>query len=341
MKQGGVWVWGAVVLVIGLGGACGDDSTGPTGGSGGSAVGGSAVGGSAAGAGGAGGGSSLTEHVVKPSATDSSIGSPDRDEYAYLDPSATPRGELFLFLPGTTQQPSQTKLLLQEAARAGYHVIGVDYPNSAALSDLCGDDLDCYDLARQEIIAGADMSTVVSVTPENAILNRTVKLLDYLAAQFPTEGWDTFLSGAEPAWDLVAVAGHSQGGGHAAYLAKLHAVARVVLFSSVVDASSGAQPTPAVWLTTGHATSSDRYFGFAHTADPLAPRIEAGWGALELPGALTSVDDAASPFGDTHQLSTSTSSISAHNAVVLDGVTPMSGADPVYREVWHYMMTAN
>jgi pimeloyl-ACP methyl ester carboxylesterase len=90
--------------------------------------------------------------------------------------------------------------------------------------------------------------------------------------------------------DAVAVAGHSQGGGHAALLGKTHRLARVVML--------GPRPTPLAaatsppWLGRPGATPADRFFGFSHEQDPGFERIAASWSALGLDrsGPLVNVD---------------------------------------------------
>src|SRR5207245_975490 len=84
--------------------------------------------------------------------------------------------------------------------------------------------------------------------------NRLTKLLQYLALQYPDEGWDRFLLRDKPKWSQIAVSGHSQGGGNAAMIAKIRLVARVVLFSSVTDSIQTEAPS---WVAT-HVTPVGR-----------------------------------------------------------------------------------
>lgn len=78
------------------------------------------------------------------------------------------------------------------------------------------------------MITGEDVSPLVSVNAANSITGRLVSLLTYLNSNFPTEGWGQYLTNGQPRWDLITVAGHSQGGGHAGYLAKLVSLDRAV-----------------------------------------------------------------------------------------------------------------
>src|SRR5256884_4792534 len=70
----------------------------------------------------------LVLHVVAPQATDPAIDQGLDDHYVWLDTTVRSNHKLFVFLPGTGQNPSIFQLVQQEAARLGYHVIGLMYP---------------------------------------------------------------------------------------------------------------------------------------------------------------------------------------------------------------------
>ncbi|HLH28793.1 MAG TPA: hypothetical protein VKW77_07740, partial [Acidimicrobiales bacterium] len=167
-------------------------------------------------------------------------------------------------------------------------------------------------------------------------------------ANHPTEGWDGFLAGSVPLWSRIVVAGHSQGGGDSAYIAKIRSVEGVVMLSSDVDSSVTSPPMAATYLTTGHLTPLDRYVGLAHTADPFYDKITTDWSALGLPslGAGASVDGRRPPFGNSHQLVTSAAvppgrvpSLAAHDSTAVDEQTPScADGSPAFAPVWRYMM---
>jgi hypothetical protein len=268
------------------------------------------------------------EHV-KPSATDPTITAPDDDHLVYL-PTKAANGKLLVFLPGTKGKPANATRFLGEAASVGYHVIGLDYSDDVAAAQACKDDLACYGTFRQGIIE----------TGPNSIEHRLVAVLGYLAKAHPKDGWAAFLDHGKLAYASIAFAGHSQGGGHAAWIAKHHAVARVLMFSSVVDASAAA--VPATWVTEKGATPPERYIGFDHVDDVFAARIAADWKALGLDafGKRTSIDGANRPF-KSHQLTTAVpepTGMRAHNAVIGDRATPLANDTPVFRDVWDAML---
>ena len=73
----------------------------------------------------------LVLHVVAPQATDPAIDQGLDDHYAWLDTTAHSNHRLFVFLPGTGQNPSIFQLVQRDAARLGYHV-NQTYPLNTA-----------------------------------------------------------------------------------------------------------------------------------------------------------------------------------------------------------------
>jgi hypothetical protein len=278
-------------------------------------------------------------HSILSSATDPAINNPDSTNLVYS--SGAGNGRLLVFFPGSGSVPSHYQKFLGFAASTGYHVIGLGYPNdSGSVSNICGNDLTCYDNLRVELWSGQDKSPQVDVNASNCIHNRLSKMLGYLVAQYPTEGWDVFYYMGEPAWNKLTASGHSQGGGHAAYLASREKIARVVMFSSVSDSSNATNPpTPAAWIAT-HVTPVDRYYGIDHK-DDLAynAKCHADWKRLGMDalGALVDVDVQSPPYGGSHELSGSRMLSSPHNQVVADSV-PLENGVPVYQDAWKYMI---
>ncbi len=278
----------------------------------------------------------LLVHVVEPSDTDPAISSSFDSHQTFLDTSVVENGRLLLFLPGTDAQPRAYQRILTNAAALGYHAIGLAYPNSESVATLCDGDPACYEPVRREIFEGGDFAPQVSVDTANSIVNRAVKLLQYLDANFRNENWGQFLNGGGLRFDLVAVAGHSQGGGEAAFIAKVREVARVAMFSAPVDAVDGAS---APWIDTEHLTPTDRYFGFAHESDPAFADITTNWVSLGMGSAADRVvvDNAAAPYGGAHQLETALSVGRPHNSTAVDADTPTTLGEPVYGDVWQTM----
>ncbi len=291
----------------------------------------------------------LVEHIVAPQATDPAIDRFLDNHLAWLDTTAQSNNNLLVFLPGTGLTPAAYQLVQQEAARVGYRVIGLMYPNTPGLAKLCPSDPDpaaCYENARREIIDGIDRSPLVDVNGANSIDNRLTKLLQYLAVQFPDEGWERFLiAGREPKWSQIAVSGHSQGGGHAAMIAKIRLVARVVMFSAVTDSLGGASVP---WVAT-HVTPSNRYWGLDHDLDEQFRSIRASWDSLGLaafgPAAAPETDEP--PYGFSHMLVTHYLPLrgtgrAAHGSSSVDANTPLAAdGTPLWRDAWDYLLTGS
>jgi hypothetical protein len=78
--------------------------------------------------------------------------------YVWLDAAQPPNGKLLVFLTGIgpTPRPRGQQLLQQEAARLGYHVIGLMYQNNVGPADVCASSPDpgCAENVRLEIVDG-------------------------------------------------------------------------------------------------------------------------------------------------------------------------------------------
>ena len=289
--------------------------------------------------------------LVSPALTDPAIATYLDDHVAINpDPAVASKHGLFLYLVGTGGKPVNQQLILRTGASRGYHAIGLMYPNTPSVGSLCGNsaDVDAFWNTRGEIITGQDLSSLVTIPAAECIEHRLVALLGYLSTSYPAEGWGEFLSGSQPDWTRITVGGHSQGGGHAAVIGKLHAVARVVCLSSPADWRN-IPDAPATWYGKPGATPVDRVFGFSHLQDELVPwsQLTLIWTALGLDafGGSVSVDGAAAPYSDSHRLTTDIAHASAplypspfHSATVVDLVTPkLLDGSPAYRPVWVHL----
>lgn len=288
------------------------------------------------------------EYMVDPQATDPAIGQPLASHYAYLNPDVPQRQQLLIFFPGSCAPPSLYRSFLREAANDGYHAVGLTYPNCPEVNATCNAqqpiDPDCQEKMRLERLDGTDASPLIDVQPPDSILNRAAKLLAYLDANQPADGWGEFLDATVLRWESIAVAGHSQGGGHAANVGRLFAVPRVIMFDwTDVVPFVGAAP----WLSKPKATPADLFFALAHEGT-FPGAVALGWDALGVPAGTVNVDTAAEPFGNLHRLSTAVldqdgvgDSAALHSAVVLDGVTPLRpDGTPMLAEVWRYLLGA-
>ena len=160
----------------------------------------------------------------------------NRLNYA-LEPAGPARRTLVVLLNGSGSFPAQLTIdpsrnLFTSALESGNHVLAVAYRSDVALVAMCGNRPDCYGPSRRTLVTGvfapgADTS-VADIREDEGIVARIDQALRTLAAARPQAGWDAFVGTATAsapadriAWPRIIASGHSQGGGHAAYLGKL------------------------------------------------------------------------------------------------------------------------
>jgi hypothetical protein len=291
-----------------------------------------------------------TGFFVAPQATDPQIDRALQNHYVAVNSSVAPKNRLFLFFAGTGGVPFNYLEINNTAADAGFHAIALSYPNDEAVNQLCGapnTNLDCYANVRLEIKDGTDRTALVDVNRPNALENRLIKLLGYLRTQHPTENWEQFLiNGSTINWTRIVVAGHSQGGGHAAIIGRFHPVARVIMLAAMDF--NGLSNAPANWIarpeTTPNASTPDKFWGFSHMRDEqvnftlLSNRI---WSIYGMPsfGSIVNVDNTAPPYNNTHSLTSNGECDNFHGCIAVDVrlVRDGNGA-PVYKPVWQYLL---
>lgn len=197
---------------------------------------------------------------VLPAAADAAVVAFNTPHRVSYDPAAAPRNQLLLFLPGTGgRNIGAPRPFSQTAAELGYHVVELSYPNAVSATVCWRDSTpDCFENFRREIIEGRDTSPLIAVSRSDSIELRLEKLLQALAVKEPKAGWGQFLDAAGNVhWSKVALAGQSQGGGHAALIAREHTVARVLLFGAPKDYDQK-RHKPAAWYRTGR-TPTERF----------------------------------------------------------------------------------
>ena len=279
--------------------------------------------------------------LIAASETDPAIDDVNGVHHVAIGAAEARLGWLLVFLPGTGASPQQYATLIERAAARGYHAIGLAYVNTVAVNAVCAGmgASGCHEAVRREVLLGIDESPWVDVDADNGALHRLARLLAHLEALAPEEAWSQFRDATgNTRFELVVVSGHSQGAGHAAFIGRLERVARVVLFS-------GTEPAP--WTQAGDfATPSADFRGFAHRLEAIYDPIQLSWDHLGIPGAPTSVDGAAPPFGGSQQLHTSNQACTGdpesngfyHNCHCVDGwMPPPQAGTPVFAYVWDHL----
>jgi len=210
-----------------------------------------------------------------------------------------PRPELVVFLPGSHGSPQAASNLFGVLTAGGYRSISLMYEDVPSEADACkennpdpsGPDPQCSRLFREERIFGDAPDAAVQNTVQQSIDYRLVKLLQYLDKQQPSKGWGQYLNGDQPAWSKIIITGHSQGAGHAAYIAKKFKVARVVLFSGPADfVGEKGKEHAADWVTEPNKTPAADWYGFYHEKERGAQAFVFTYPALGLTADHTYIE---------------------------------------------------
>lgn len=300
--------------------------------------------------------------AIRPSTTDAAIQDFDDPHWVYVNRDIVvkhdaqlpaDRHELLLWIPGTRSpnapdpKPGQVPRAASHefcrlAATLGYHVIALSYPNTISAA-ACRNEPEpgAFEEFRMAIIQGG-MTRHVTVSRAGSIENRLIKLLQLLKEKRGREGWSQFLDDdGGIRWDKIAVAGQSQGGGHAALIGIHHKVSRVLCFGSPKDYSLALQ-APAAWYQKTSATPKERFFTFNHEQDRQgctpAQQIE-NLRALKLDrfGASVLVEDTKAPYNQsrilmTNHPGTKVDSLTAHGTMIKGRNKELFG------DVWRYML---
>lgn len=228
----------------------------------------------------------IHQFMIKPSATDASITKADVPHLVWYQ-AESPAEKLFLFLPGTHGIPERgPKKLFETAIEQGYRVINLSYINKQAVARICkGEtlvkDSQCTEKFRTQRVFGTQLLPLIPDQPQDAIINRFEKLLSYLI-QFDKKGhWGKFLVNGRINWKKIIVAGQSQGGGMAAFIAKKIVVNKIITFSGGWDFS--ARPAIANWYHNKSVTPAKDWFGVYHSQEPMADIINNTYNAMAIP----------------------------------------------------------
>jgi pimeloyl-ACP methyl ester carboxylesterase len=235
------------------------------------------------------------------------------------------RAPLLVFLPATRAVPASYSAFLAVAHDLGYSVLALDFFNRGlSLVKTCAGIPDCYGTVQRNRFDGSSPSAWSAVAPSNSIMARLHAALDQLDAMEPEAGWARFAPNGAVDWRSVVVAGHSQGGGQAAFIAHEHPVRAVLMFSAPAQTDDG---VPASWLAEPGATPPDRMSGFISRGDVYFDNVMSTWRALGLAGTSRIVTDVAlGTPGESHSRSVNDS-------------TPRDGSGvPLFVREWTAML---
>jgi pimeloyl-ACP methyl ester carboxylesterase len=129
-------------------------------------------------------------------------------------------------------------------------------------------------------------------------------------------------------WSRIAVAGHSQGAGHAAYIAKKYEVDRVLMFSGPQDYFDDLAQ-PAAWEKQPGATAPSRFFAFLNLHDPYKEEHQAASCAvlMDLAKPETLTLQPGDQVKGQYRILVNTEEKNPHGTTIL----------PEFEDVWKYM----
>jgi hypothetical protein len=234
----------------------------------------------------------LIVYEVKPSDTDSRIERFDAPHLILFYQHSEPQN-LFLFMSGTGGMPAEALSFLKLAAKAGYRVVSLAYNDEPAIAQACFRTLStsCAERVRQKRIFGDNVSKDIDDYSFESIVSRLTRLLIKLDEDHPDDGWSSYLSNGNPLWPRIAVAGHSQGGGMASFIAKRESVARVVVLSGGWDKGTrgasrrNTEDILASWYAIPSVTPPEKWFAAYHAKEPNAKLIATSYQMMHIPDA--------------------------------------------------------
>ncbi|NLT71308.1 MAG: hypothetical protein GXX91_11525, partial [Verrucomicrobiaceae bacterium] len=161
--------------------------------------------------------------------------------------------------------------------------------------------------------------------------------------------WGRFLNeDGSLRWASLAVAGQSQGGGHAALIGIKHEVARVLCFGAPKDYNIKLG-VPAAWYELPSATPKDRFFAFNHHQDPMGctpeqQRLNLKTLGLDAFGPPAEVDSEPFPYRHARILYTGfpevvVTGVRSQGARAAHGSAIAARHAERWNEVWRYMLT--
>jgi hypothetical protein len=257
---------------------------------------------------------------VAPRLTDERLGEAEAPHLVVYE-AGRRDAPLLVWLSGTGGSPATGPgLFYATALQQGYRLLALSYLNTPAVSQVCvGTTLRarpaCAGQLRQQRVWGEPQSGLVADRPEDAIVPRLTRLLQFLARSDAAGHWEQYLQGDEPRWASLTLAGQSQGGGMAAFIAQTRRVAGVIMFSGGWDHQAGGDI--AGWYSRPSVTPPQLWHGTFHTQEPQAAEMARIYRRLGLPAeqihALTQPVEGLHPHGQ--------------------GI-----ANPAYRPLWEQML---
>jgi hypothetical protein len=271
-----------------------------------------------------------TKISAKPSETDPSIKAYDQPHIVFYDPQVK-NNKLLLWLFGTSgTTDSFPAKFLKTALMQGYRVVVLSYITEPAVANTCSgkvllSDPGCPVEYRRKRVYGDNNFALIPDEPQDAIINRFVKLVAWLEKNDAGGQWAQYLDaqGAKPNWAQIAVAGQSQGGGMAEFIGQNENIFRVISFSGGWDFSNSKTRKIADWYSNKNITPMANWYATYNVKEVDAKSIAEISVALKIPA------DQVFAF-DKPLLNENSDSPNPYHA---DGVK-----NPAYKQTWLTML---
>ncbi len=269
---------------------------------------------------------------VKPGSTNPAIHTWDTAHIIYYDP-AIKSNKILLWLTGTGGTTKNIPVeFFKTALGQGYRIIALSFISIPAVSQICVGNIldrnvDCAASFRRKRIYGDNDFSLINDEPQDAIIPRFVNLLQWLVQHDAAGNWAQWLNinSSKPVWNKIAIAGQSQGGGMAEFIAQHEVLARVISFSGGWDYSNSKEKKIAGWYFNKPATPMDNWYATYHINEMAAKPLAEICTALQIPS------------GHVFALNKPLFNVNAQG----DRANPYHGEgirNPVYKPAWILML---
>ncbi|MCT2409131.1 hypothetical protein NZD88_16405 [Chryseobacterium antibioticum] len=218
---------------------------------------------------------------VRPSEADPTVRNWDSVHVVYYD-RAIKNNKVLLWLTGTNGSTNNVPIsFFKTALDQGYRIIALSFISTPGVSQVCvgnklSKDIDCAAEFRRKRIYGDTVFSSIPDEYQDAIVPRLIKLLQYLSKNDKEGFWSQYLnqSTGKPVWSDIALAGQSQGGGMAEFIAQHESVARVISFSGGWDYSDSKTKKIAGWYFKKLITRPENVFATYHVQEVAAKQLD-------------------------------------------------------------------
>lgn len=228
--------------------------------------------------------------LVKPSEADPSVKNWDSAHIVLYD-KAIKNNKVLLWLTGTKGSTDHVpQSFFKTALEQGYRIIALSFMSTPGVSQVCKGDylsenVDCAAEFRRKRIYGDNTFLPIPDQYQDAIIPRLTKLLQYLSKNDKEGAWSQYLNQntGKPVWSKIAIAGQSQGGGMAEFIAQHESVARIISFSGGWDYSNSRTKKIAGWYSQKLITPPQNVFATYHVKEVAAAELAEICKTLHIP----------------------------------------------------------